>query len=1028
MIGMGGPTQRRMAAALWVVSTVILGSLAICAQTPWGTLRGVVRDGSGARVASASVFIRGLGSEEKRQAKTDSSGEFQVSDLTPGLYQVHVSSFGFADAQSNVRVAVSATQEIAVVLQPLRASETVTVHGAASSITLQPLNTSNAVQEGVVTAQDLESFPLAHRSFSNIAYLVPGTAPVEPSDPTKARVTAVSFGGSSGLNVALSVDGVDNSDDYIGGFLQNFSPDAIQEFTVRTAQEEADTSGTTGGSVVITTRRGTNQWHGEGAFYERGAALNARFPIDNPAPQPKQPFSRQNYIGTLGGPIKRDKLWFFSSLEYVRENASIAYSPASLAQFNALASLASQGLVPGVSSIAVPSNVPVPFDDFMPMARVDWNQSPRSQWFLRVAVDRYTTGNDLVQQATLPSTGVKSWAHYWNIALNQQYTFSPSWLGSFTFGASTLQRTETRNQEFGFALAFPFSSTYRTISGFETFGDNQFETPITAFPVSRNQDKYQFRYDLSHTSGRHSPRLGLSFIHEPALSGALSSTAETLVTYPNNPVFYAQNPAQFYFSPGCATPPSASSDISCKFTPAANGSFAQNVQRLGGYAQDSWRIIPRLTVNYGLRYDTTFGLFTASGRSQLENPALLTLRALQIPLISGAPQDYRLTFAPRLGIAYGLGESAKTVLRAGIGLFYDDLAQNGWVTAFQAVNAPPLLCLRPGDVGCIPGAAAGGSGAVIDPNYHTPYSMHATAGVEHVFSPKWTLSADWTHEEGMHGYRLYQYQAGYTLFSPLFSQTVAGQRVSVPDLAVFRSDNRSSYDALMVHLQGNVFRRFSLTANYTLSSARTWGCVVGELFDYVNGVCNPLHAFAPGDYGPSGEDARQRFVLAGTFYAPGGLEVTTLSQAESARPFTLTTPVDVNGVGSNFGGRAVINGVQTGLDEFRGTPYIQIDLRVSRPISVHERWSVTPFLEFFNLLNRNNPANNYVTDLAALPTPVNNLANATAFCLNASCTQTSPITSLNQLRVPAGALGDFFGPGTTVGIPFAVQVGVRVGF
>ncbi len=159
--------------------------------------------------------------------------------------------------------------------------------------------------------QDLETIPLAHRSFANIAYLVPGTEPVEPSDPTKARITAVSFGGSSGLNDVLSVDGGDNSDDYIGGFLQNFSPDAIQEFAVRTAQEDADTGRTMGGSVVMTTQQGSNQWHGGAAFYERDAAMNARFPIDNPAPVPKQPFSRQNYIGTLGGPIEKDKLWFF---------------------------------------------------------------------------------------------------------------------------------------------------------------------------------------------------------------------------------------------------------------------------------------------------------------------------------------------------------------------------------------------------------------------------------------------------------------------------------------------------------------------------------------------------------------------------------------------------------------------------------------------------------------------------------------------------------------------------------------------
>jgi hypothetical protein len=128
------------------------------------------------------------------------------------------------------------------------------------------------------------------------------------------------------------------------------------------------------------------------------------------------------------------------------------------------------------------------------------------------------------------------------------------------------------------------------------------------------------------------------------------------------------------------------------------------------------------------------------------------------------------------------------------------------------------------------------------------------------------------------------------------------------------------------------------------------------------------------------------------------------------------------------GTRAVINGVQTTLDEFRGSPYAQVDLRVTRPFTFRERYSLLPFVEFFNLFNRNNPGNNFIPNLSALPTPVNNLSNATALCLNASCTLTQPITSLNQLRFPAGALGDFFGPGTTVGIPFAAQVGIKFTF
>ncbi|MBV9769266.1 MAG: TonB-dependent receptor [Bryobacterales bacterium] len=581
-------------------------------------------------------------------------------------------------------------------------------------------------------------------------------------------------------------------------------------------------------------------------------------------------------------------------------------------------------------------------------------------------------------------------------------------------------------------MAFPFSSTSQTISGFETFGDNQFVTPITAFPILRNQQKYQARYVLSHSSGQHAISFGADVIHEPVLSGALPGTAENLTVFAQNPTTYLANPQQFAVDLTCTQTATlqVTPGTTCTNTPASDGSFSQNVQRIGFYAQDSWRATPRLTINYGVRYDTTFGLFTASGQSQLANPALQTVEALQIPLFAhpGAPHDYRLQIAPRLGIAYALGASKTTVLRAGAGQYYNDLAQNGWVTAFQAVNQPAGVCVHPGDIGCLPGAANGGVGAIIDPAYKTPYALHFSAGVEHAFSANWLISADWTHEAGVHSYRRYQYEAGYTLISPLFASDLAAQQANVPDLSVFRTDNRSRYDALSVHLQGNVSRRFSLIVNYTLSRADTWGCVLGELFDYVNGVCNPLNAFAKGDYGPSGENVTHRFVVAGVFHAPGGFEVSLLGQAESARPFTLTTPVDVNGVGDALDDRAVVNGVQTGLDEFRGTPYIQFDMRVSRPFSFRDHWRLTPFIEFFNLFNRNNPGANYVTNVAAFPFPVNNLANITAFCLNPACTQQEPITSLNQLRVPAGALGDFFGPGTTVGIPFAAQIGARFTF
>jgi hypothetical protein len=988
------------------------------AQTTGGSLRGVVVDGQRARIASAEISVRLNASSLVRTVRCDDQGNFRMDDLTPGTYRVSVDARGFADAVADVAVAVSSVLDITVTMKPPAVSQTVSVQAQGSSITAQAMDLASQVHQGIVTSQDLEELPLPARSFANIAYLVPGTEPVEPSDPTKARITAVSTGGSSGLNNELSVDGGDNSDDYIGGFLQNFSPDSIQEFAVRTSQEDADTGGTTAGSVMLTTKSGTNQWHGAAAIYERAAALNARFPIENPAPNPKQPFSRQNYVGTVGGPIVEDTLWFFTAFEAVHEDASIAYSPASLAQFDALATLASEGLISGVNSIAVPANVPIPFRDFFQSERLDWAQTTKSQWYMRGSADTYTTHNDLVQQGTLPSTGLLTHNNYFSLVMANQYAFTPTLLGRILFNASDLHLTQTRNSDFGFALAFPFSSTSLTVSGFETFGDNQFATPITFFPSERNQEKYQLRYDLSEEYAQHAIKLGVSFIHEPMLGGAFPGNTETLYKFPQNPIFYVDNTAQYLadMSAGAST-----SNL--------GGGFSQNIQRMAFYGQDSWRVTHSLTINHGLRYSTTYGLFNGSGRSQTENPGYLTLAALGIPLVNGAPQDDRKQFAPRIGFTFAPGSKETTVMRGGFGLYFNDLAQNGWATAFQAVNTAPGTCVDPvanpnveENAGCVPGEASGGTANLIDPGYRTPYAIHISGGAQHSFGKNWAISGDYVHEQGNHAYRAYSYTGGVNLFTPLLAQDDSAQALVVPDVNVFHSDNRSSYNGLLVHLQGNLNRRLNLVANYTLSKAQTWGCVLGELFDYVNGVCNPLDAFGPGDYGPSGEDVRQRFVLAGSWHAPRGIELSGLSQAESARPFTITTADNRE--------RIAINGVPTVLDQFRGTPYIQTDLRVSRPLAFGDEWRVTPFMEFFNLFNRNNPGANYVTNIATLPVPALEAAagNVTDICQNSTCTATSPITSPNQLRLAGGALGDFFGPGTTVGIPFAAQAGVRVTF
>lgn len=979
--------RKHIALAVSSFGAVVLALLppALHAQNPTGSLLVTVQDSSGARVAGASVALTQEKFGISRAGKADAQGETRFESLQPGNYTVTVNAIGFAETTAAVVVAVSSQPVAVLTLHPQAVRESVEVRDRGPSLASQPIETTSSTIKTVITSSDLDEVPLSARSFANISYLAPFTAPVEPSDPTKARATAVSFGGSSGLNVDLSVDGGDNNDDYIGGFLQNFSPEAVEEFVVRTSQFGADTSRTNGGSVIISTRRGTDDWHGSASYYYRGSGLNARNALDNPAPNPKQPFSRQNGVGTLGGPLKAKKLWFFTSYEYIDENASAAYSAKSLSEFNALAQLAAAGNLPNVSSIgAIPSSVPIPFRDTLFSTRVDWMQSSRSQWFARGSLDRNDTKNDLLQQGALPSTGATTTSNYYNVLVNNEFQFSPSWFATLTLEASGFHHTKVRNSEIGEAFNFPFTVSFLTTSGLETFGDNQFATAITAFPIERDQQKYQFRYDVSRAAGRHAVRFGANLIHEPVLRGELSGNRETVFTYPQDPSFYVANPSVL----GTCT--SSNTDPNCPgvaTTGPSDGSFSQSIRRLGLYAEDSWRVTPSVTLNAGLRYDTTFGLFIASGHDQSVNPALAGNG-----VVSGIPHDYRKAIAPRLGAAFAPHGSAATVLRAGVGMYYNDLAQNGWVDAFTAVNKFNV-------------ANGTNAPALIDPNYHTPYALMASAAYEHAFRNNWRLSLSYEHQQGVHQYRRYEY----------------------PGFSLFRSDNRSIYNGLAVQVQHSFARRFELTANYVLAHATTWGATVGELFDYVNGVSNVHDPFGPGDHGPSGEDVRHRFVLVGVLQLPWKLEVSALGQFESARPYTMTTPFDVNGDGVS-NDRAVVNGLQTTLDEFRGSPFYQVDLRISRNIVLGERATLRPFAEFFNVFNRLNPGNNYVPDISALPTPVNDLGNATAFCLDAACTQTKPITSLNQLRVPAGALGDFFGPGTTVGIAFAAQVGLKLSF
>src|SRR5258708_418301 len=244
--------KRSMRSYLTQVVVVLIIALVASIATPShlsaqelrGSLLVNVVDSSGGAIPAAQITLAAEKVAAHREQTTDAHGEAHFAALSPATYSVEVAAKGFASQTLRIVVSISAQSATRFVLAPEALRQSVEVRDHGPSLASNPLDTASSTTQTVITSDDLDEIPLSARSFANIALMAPFTAPVEPSDPTKARITAVSFGGSSGLNIDFSVDGGDNNDDFIGGFLQNYSPEAMQEFVVRSAQFGAETSHT----------------------------------------------------------------------------------------------------------------------------------------------------------------------------------------------------------------------------------------------------------------------------------------------------------------------------------------------------------------------------------------------------------------------------------------------------------------------------------------------------------------------------------------------------------------------------------------------------------------------------------------------------------------------------------------------------------------------------------------------------------------------------------------------------------------
>src|SRR5262245_59334914 len=336
-------------------SVLILGSLALgyaAAQVSTGDITGRVLDPSGAVVPGATVSARNTSTGLTRAVTTNTDGDYTITQLPPGIYDITVEARGFSKAVlKDLRVLVGARETRNIDLKAGAVTETVTVTTDVAAI-----ETTKSDIGGVVTPNEVQNLPLINRTFASLSVIMPEARPVGNFDPTKTRVGNFALNGGDGRQLDVNVDGGDNKDNVVGSLLQNFSYESVQEFQVLQHRWTAESGRAVGGVVNVSTKSGGNALHGSlfGNFQDEAMRSKSFFekPPGSGATGIRKPdFSRQEFGGSISGPIITDRLFYYGSLERFRERQNNGLLPSALPQLQA---------IPGAQPV---QTIPTPYDD-----------------------------------------------------------------------------------------------------------------------------------------------------------------------------------------------------------------------------------------------------------------------------------------------------------------------------------------------------------------------------------------------------------------------------------------------------------------------------------------------------------------------------------------------------------------------------------------------------------------------------------------------------------------------------------------
>jgi hypothetical protein len=1040
---------------LVVFALIVFVAVPTNAQETRGDIAGRVVDEQGHVVPGATVTATNKGTGAARTATTNDSGEYALTNLEPGKYDITVESSNFSKALARdfeLNLGAKVTQNFELKPGALTATVEVTSEGT-------PIETTTSELGRNITPAEVQNLPLLNRTFANLSIIAPEARPVGTFDPTKTHVGTVSFSGGDGRQVDVNVDGGDNKDNVVGSMLQNFAYESIQEFQVLQHRWTAESGRSVGGVVNVISKSGTNDIHGSAFFNFRNQSLRARDYFEKQSTDPKPKYDREEFGGSIGGPIVKDKLFFFGAVERFRERQNLLVNPALLPQIAA---------IPGVT--ASPT-IPLPYNDTLLTIKIDHHISDKQNMFYRYAFQKNDSPNDQFDpgQPGDLANGNTNANKLTSFVVNHTYTFSPRVLNQFSF-----QYQNFENNILGVTtdphLIFPSVQSGANVN----------------VPQQTKERKFQFRDDISVLRGKHSLKFGVNYIHTELNGFFFFGANGHEITFFDDPLVITNNTNGLYPA-GFATQ-GAINEIT--FNTGAGDTSQPPFHQLALYVQDDFKVTPRFTLNLGLRWDANIKLLV----DQTNNRTMQILRQLNngraqaiagnAAALSRTTSSYK-EFQPRVGFAWDIYGTGQTVIRGGYGIFYDQVFQN--LTLFAKQQGNPTIyqtvldCLNssvgvgqlagfrfgidPLPLSACPGQPAspvdntqlqfGGFGRINDPTLQDPYVQKWSIGVETKLGQNYVLSSDYVHTLGLHENRVQNVNPQIKLICPAGSAITAtcprGGSTRYFDAAfvaaglgagrleqinMFGSTNRSLYDSWATTLRRRTAHAF-FSLSYILSSSRGWGGQPTASYSGNGIAITPELQFGPGEFGPTRIDERHRIVASGLFELPYGFQIAPIVQFATARPYSLNSGTDIDGDGRSTvdrvcagfdartllqaviagavpaGARALgcaqtsVNSQRTGFVvngtaiEERSGRFFNVDTRVTKTFPIGERVRVKAYINFFNIFNRENLS---FGDRLGL----SNLSSAGTFVQ------------------PSSLYGPGFGP--PVGLPFTVQIGGRVEF